>query len=224
VTWHPDMPPEFRDSVVTGDARELAARIPDGSVDLVFCDPVYDRSGDYEWLATETRRLLQPGGRALCFCGIGMIEATLAAVRRGGMPAEWVGGIYKPGGCQRVWPQVFNHWCALLWLAGRPVKTTPDILMSNLSECDGGHAWKKFSPAIARYVEAFSRPGETVWDPFTGGGTVPAVCKQLGRRFVAFEICPATAEKARRRVRDTPMPLPFEEPARQVELPLGEAA
>jgi len=46
-----------------------------------------------------------------------------------------------------------------------------------------------------------------VVDPFTGGGTVPAVCKMLGRQYLAFEIDPATADTARERVRNTQPPL-----------------
>ena len=32
-------------TIITGDARELAKAIPDESVDLIFTDPVYDRRG-----------------------------------------------------------------------------------------------------------------------------------------------------------------------------------
>jgi DNA modification methylase len=51
-----------------------------------------------------------------------------------------------------------------------------------------------------------------VFDPFTGGGTVPAVCKMLNRQYLAFEINSKTAELARERVRITQPPLPIEYP------------
>lgn len=42
-----DIPPEYLNQIVTGDARELAKRIPDESVDLIFTDPIYDCIDDY---------------------------------------------------------------------------------------------------------------------------------------------------------------------------------
>ena len=54
---------------------------------------------------------------------------------------------------------------------------------------------------------AFTLPAAVVYDPFTGGGTVPAVCKMLGRNYVASEIDPDTAERARQRVPLTQPPL-----------------
>lgn len=35
MNWHPDMPGDFKNQIVTGDARELARAIPDESVDLL---------------------------------------------------------------------------------------------------------------------------------------------------------------------------------------------
>ena len=47
--WHPGIPEEYRNQVVTGDARELAKRLPDESVDLIICDPPYFRIANKEW-------------------------------------------------------------------------------------------------------------------------------------------------------------------------------
>ena len=41
---------------------------------------------------------------------------------------------------------------------------------------------------MERIVKASSNPGDLVFDPFCGSGTVPVVCQRLGRRFVACEI------------------------------------
>jgi DNA modification methylase len=44
---------------------------------------------------------------------------------------------------------------------------------------------------MARLVRASSCAGDIVLDPFAGTGTVPAVCRKLDRRFLAFEKNPA---------------------------------
>ncbi|PYK63857.1 MAG: hypothetical protein DME21_01545 [Verrucomicrobia bacterium] len=43
---------------------------------------------------------------------------------------------------------------------------------------------------MERLVNASSNPGDLVFDPFCGAGTVPVVCERLGRRVVACEINP----------------------------------
>jgi DNA modification methylase len=49
----------------------------------------------------------------------------------------------------------------------------------------------RFSPELAAAaVEAFTRPGEVVLDPFVGGGTSAVESLVRGRRFVGFDINP----------------------------------
>lgn len=45
-------------------------------------------------------------------------------------------------------------------------------------------------------VRDFTDPGETVLDPFAGGGTTGAACVRLGRRFLGAELDPARAAVA----------------------------
>jgi len=53
---------------------------------------------------------------------------------------------------------------------------------------------------MERLVLASSQPGDVVLDPFCGSGTVPVVCRRLGRRFVACEINAHYVELANRRL------------------------
>jgi len=41
MTWHPDIPLEYRNQIVTGDALQLWRNIPEGSIDAVIIDPPY---------------------------------------------------------------------------------------------------------------------------------------------------------------------------------------
>ena len=50
-------------------------------------------------------------------------------------------------------------------------------------------------------VEAFSKPGDIVLDPFVGSGTTAAAAKKLGRRYIAIDIEPVYAQQAQERVR-----------------------
>jgi predicted RNA methylase len=53
---------------------------------------------------------------------------------------------------------------------------------------------------LARIIRLSTAPGDLVLDPFAGSGTVPAVAKKLGRKFVAFENDPGYAASASARV------------------------
>jgi DNA modification methylase len=53
---------------------------------------------------------------------------------------------------------------------------------------------------MERLVKASSNPGDLVFDPFCGAGTVPVVCERLGRRFVACEINPDYCRIAKERM------------------------
>jgi len=199
--------------IYTGDARELAKAIPDESVDLVFTDPVYDRIDDYRWLAETASRVLKMDGACLAFCGIGWQEETQAALRAAGRPVTWILPIvYSAGNTPRFHQKGFGKWTMLLWAGGEPVAHFCDAQISCFENKGSGHRWTKNMRPIAAYLKAFACSNALVLDPFTGGGTVPAVCKMLGRRYLAFEIDPEVAQTARDRVRDTQPPLFVPEP------------
>lgn len=62
-----------------------------------------------------------------------------------------------------------------------------------------------FPPALIRpCIQAGTRPGDTVLDPFFGSGTVGEVCRELGRRCVGIELNPDYADLARRRNEKSP--------------------
>ncbi len=194
--------------IYTGDSRELAKAIPDESVDLIFTDPVYQNIDDYRWLAETAARVLKPDSAALVFCGIGWIGESIAALQAGGLSYRWqliLSMPYRNGGHI---PGGFSQYISCLWFEkGRamPLYQVPDMRLWR--PADGPFEWAKNPDFVAYYMAAFSQSGAIVFDPFTGGGTVPAVCKMLSRQYLAFEIDPATADKARARVRQTQPPL-----------------
>lgn len=83
-----------------------------------------------------------------------------------------------------------------------------DWISGGAKSSKGYHIWGDVPRMLNELVYRLTDNGAIILDPFCGGGTVPAVCKMLGRRYLAFEIDPDTAELARRRVRETQPPLP----------------
>jgi site-specific DNA-methyltransferase (adenine-specific) len=70
-----------------------------------------------------------------------------------------------------------------------------------------GYPTQKPEGVLRRIVAASSRPGGWCLDPFAGSGTLGAVCRGLGRRFVMIDNNPAAIEVMRTRLSGLTLPL-----------------
>ena len=67
-----------------------------------------------------------------------------------------------------------------------------------------GYPTQKPEGVLRRMVAASSRPGGWCLDPFAGSGTVGAVCRALGRRFVLVDSSPVAVDVMRARLGSGP--------------------
>jgi DNA modification methylase len=65
-----------------------------------------------------------------------------------------------------------------------------------------GYPTQKPEGVLRRMVSASSRPGGWCLDPFAGSGTLGAVCRELGRRFVLIDSNPVAIDVMRERLSD----------------------
>jgi SAM-dependent methyltransferase len=217
MSWHPGIPDEYRNQIVTGDARELAKRIPDESVDLIFTDPVFQRVDDYEWLGETAQRVLRPGGNLIAECGMEQMPRVVAALSES-LDYVWMLVERFSGGAPRMWvKRIMVLYAPYLWFSKgkRTGGWVTDALLGTASK--EHHRWGDGLGFAPVYVDRLTELGAIVFDPFSGGGTIPAVCKMLGRNYIGFEIDPDTAARARQRVAQTQIPWFVEAPA-QLEL------
>lgn len=211
------IPAEYRNAILTGDCRELIEAIPDGSIDLVFTDPPYLREylPLYGWLAQAAVRVLKPGGFCLAMCGgvylneiFRMMDAHLTFFWKYEMVLGGRGCVWrrKNGTAQTI---ITGSKPILAYSKGESVPRTSTIgLFTGTGEDKRYHAWGQDEASTRYYIDCFSDRGDVVLDPFCGGGTTPAMCKVLGRDYIAFEVDAKVAEAARVRVREQPMPFP----------------
>lgn len=197
-------------SIITGDACELAKGIPDESIDLIFTDPVYQRIDDYRWLAEMAARTLKQGGSVIAFCahhltipcGAQMLPYLDAApVLEHYLSSRTIGRLFSHSVQCNVMP-------ALWFTKGSPTNKWMALQQADYLTGKRGHKWGKAELMILYRLVKFTEVGDIVLDPFVGGGTTPAVCKMLNRRWLAFEIEPDVADQARQRVANTQPPLP----------------
>lgn len=217
AVWHPDMPEEYKNQIVTGDARELAKRIPNESVDLILCDPVFSHIEDYEWVARVGKRILKLGGNLITECGSHHMAKIIPLMNKS---LDWVWLITErfSGGTGQMWSKRIMVFVApFLWYSKGPRKGGWLIDTQVGRKDKSKHVWGDGPKIMLDIVSRITTSNEIIFDPYTGGGVVPAVCKMLGRNYIAFEIDPETAERARERVRNTQPPLFVMEPE-QLEL------
>jgi hypothetical protein len=196
--------------ILTGNARELAEQIPDESVDLIFTDPVYETIDDYRWLGELAMRVLKPNSAALVWS-----SKPLAAPCQMALEGAGLGYVYTLDYVVPAKPYRLMHYHLFLWTTpclwmqkglARPRRWIPDTFICNQPP-ENGFKWNKNTSVILNWLDAFTQPGGVVLDPFTGGGTVPFVCRMIGRNYIAFEIDPGRAEAARARVALAQTPL-----------------
>lgn len=208
------IPSEYLNQIVTGDARELARAIPDESVDLIFTDPVYEAYGCYETLAEIARRVLRPHGKVLCWSNGKWHRQNATWLEQNGLRYRWDFAYVITGGAAPMNGKIIAKTNRLIWLDLHGTSVMSGYLADGYAGVTWSrpnthnHKWTKSPKYTGQALNAFSYVCDVVLDPFTGGGTVPAVCKMLGRNFVAFEIDPGTAQMARLRVEQTQVPLP----------------
>jgi hypothetical protein len=208
------MPDEFKNQIVTGDARALAERIPAESIDLIFTDPVYDRIDDYRWLAETAARVLKPFGM-LCVWSNGKWHyPNTKWLEASGLQWRWTFDDINLDRSAPMNGKIIAKANRVIWMdrdgASRLLDYLPDgyasySSLTTLPRLDFG--WHKSPIYCGKVISAFTFIGNIIADFFSGSGTIAAMAKQLKRNFIAFEIDPATAERARERVQNTQPPL-----------------
>jgi site-specific DNA-methyltransferase (adenine-specific) len=63
-----------------------------------------------------------------------------------------------------------------------------------------GYPTQKPEALIRRFVQASSRPGDLCLDPFAGSGTLGAVARALGRRYLLIDSSPDAVAVMERRL------------------------
>jgi 16S rRNA G966 N2-methylase RsmD len=182
-----DVPAELYNA----DFRNIA--MEEGSVDLVLTDPPYPEEFLPLWsdLAKTAADVLKPSGFLACYSGQLHLPEVFQRLSEH-LEYYWTFCLYHVGGTQIVHPRgVMCRWKPILIFQKPPFKKTDfvpqDYVVSEKREKDG-HEWQQSESAAADLIEIFSKPGDTVLDPFMGAGTFPYVADKLDRKAIGIEI------------------------------------
>jgi site-specific DNA-methyltransferase (adenine-specific) len=84
----------------------------------------------------------------------------------------------------------------------RPVSVMWHTIVSPTGREKTGYPTQKPEGLLRRFVQASSRPGDLCLDPFAGSGTLGAVARKLGRRYLLIDESPEAARVMRERLGD----------------------
>jgi adenine-specific DNA-methyltransferase len=189
--------------LICGNCIEVLRTLPAQSVDFVLTDPPYiarykDRTersvpndDNAAWLRPAFReiyRLMKPDTFCISFYGWPKVDLFMNAWKASGLRprAHFVFPKRYASGKSVV---EYRHEQAFLLAKGEP---KPNSIIGDV--LDWRYTGNNFHPTqkplivLRPLIEAFSKPGQLILDPFAGSGSTAVAATQLGRRYLAIEL------------------------------------
>lgn len=195
---------EIDSRIVVGDFRTRGDEVKDGSVNLIFTDPPYDRKASLMLpsLASFAASKLCDGGSLICYVGQTQLPAALDALRLHLRYWWTIACIHSGGSTEMREYGVKAGWKAVLWFV-KGSRDNSSVFVSDVMS--GGkekaaHDWQQSQSEAEYWIEKLCPADGLVCDPFLGGGTTAAAAKAKGRKWIGFEIDEANAKIASGRI------------------------
>jgi len=190
------------------DCLEALRTVPD--IDLLLTDPPYFTDGDFTKQVSAYLSKVKPTGQAYIFTSADPAEvsAYLAMERHGMELAQILVWNYNNTGQRQPKVRYNSNFQLVFYFRGpeatdinRPADGTHQYACQTVNAPDGRigdrfHEWQKPIGLVERYILNSSNPGDYVFDPFAGTGTVLLAAAKLGRVGCGCEIDSATIKIA----------------------------
>jgi DNA modification methylase len=219
--------------VIQGDCTAVLKTIPAESVDFVLTDPPYfvqykDRSGrtirndrypgQILDAFNDVYRVLKPNSLCVSFYGWNRVDSFFSAWKGAGfVPVGHIVFSKSYASAQRF--VRYQHEAAYLLAKGRPeLPSAPisDVLPWHYTG-NYNHPTEKSVDTIKPIIEAFTKAGDVVLDPFAGSGSSLVAAALLRRQYIGIELEQKYCEHAWRRLAGVTRHLAFprREPRRE---------
>lgn len=196
------------------------------SIDAIFVDPPYIDSWKENWVPTLgiAADVLKPGGFLVSYVGHIRLPEFFEALRTTQINAEtggsgknnqlkffWICSLEHSGSIKAVHP--FGVQCGFkpIIIAYKPTNNDtmpkPYQYFNDLIHGSGReknvHPWQQSASELIPLIDALTRPGDTILDPFMGSGTTGIACKMTARKFIGYDILEENVKVATSRISET---------------------
>ena len=169
--------------IYIGDALNLIKQIPDWSIDLILTDPPYDFDATLrKKFQQEFLRVSKYG--VIVFC---------PPENPWQIPADQYLFWIKPISTKNT-SKKYSRFVEEILIFGN-LKWNHDghwsqytNVFTDLVVGRSDHPYEKPKSLIERLIRNHSEQGDIILDPFCGSGTILLVCKEMNRRYLAFEL------------------------------------
>lgn len=179
------------DSIQVADIHELD--LPHASVDLIFTDPPYhdEYLSLYGALAELGAHVLKSGAYLMCYVGKMFMPTIINTMEANGLEYVWTFAVFQPFSKMKINKhRLFENWRPILVFkkpGDSKVREWVQDVVRGTRDKDF-HDWQQDEDAPRQYIPAYTFEGDIVLDPFVGGGTTIAVCKETARHFIGFDV------------------------------------
>ena len=205
-----------QNQIIQGDALQRLAELTTNSIDLIVTDPPYlvgyrdrhnrtianDRNPDGVLPAFEHMgRVLRDNRYLILFCGWSAIDLFSQAWTEAGFRS--VGQIlWRKPYVSSTWHTQCCHESAWLLVKGRPAKPKAPVhdVLDWVYSGNRFHPTEKAVDILTPLIRAYSLPGATVLDPFSGSGSTSVAAALCGRNSIGIELEERYCSYARRRL------------------------
>jgi site-specific DNA-methyltransferase (adenine-specific) len=192
-------------TIYHGDCRDVLPTL--APVGMVLTDPPYlpETEECFDMLAEHTFPLAGINTSLVTLCGHYHVHRVIAKLEHAGWRFWWLGGMRHT-----VYKRVPGKWVTAMWkpavwcVKGGRVKgdtRTPFDLIAGKRRDKRFHEWGQPVNWFEHWMSNLSNEGDTVLDPFMGGGTTLVAARQIGRRAIGVDINEQHCETAANRLR-----------------------
>ena len=191
---------------------ELNAKVPAGSVDAIITDPPYEKKAlpEYANLGAFACHALKPSGVLVCMAGSLYLPQVIDALCQFDLLTyRWCAAWVTDGNTAKSFTaRAWQKWKPLLVFHKKPRKREAeewfiDKFDSRQMKDQGKHhKWGQQTDNFQKIVDAFAWPGQTIADPFLGGGTTAVCALQRGCAFVGADIDASCLQTTRKRIEE----------------------
>ena len=174
------------------------------SINAIITDPPYPKEylSLYDNLGSLAAEALKPGGSLLALVGQAHLPAVLNIFSKH-LKYHWTMALNMKGPHMLLYQlKIANIWKPVVWFVKGKYEgqTIRDMIDAGGREKEL-YKWQQGTGGFTKLVQDFTRPGDTILDPFCGTGTTGVAAVSLGRKFIGLDIDETRIANAKVRLR-----------------------